>query len=86
MIRRCKVRSLNPSSRATVAIPGWLPASRRLRIHFTCSRVELCARRSASGAFELRIQHIKQLGVVGQERPIEIARVQDGAHCVALRT
>ena len=28
-------------------------------------------------AFELRIQHVKQLGVVGKERPIEIGRVQD---------
>src|SRR5258707_8773197 len=28
-------------------------------------------------AFELRIQHVKQLGVVGKEWPIEIGRVQD---------
>ena len=28
-------------------------------------------------AFELRIQHVKQLGVVGKKRPIEIGRVQD---------
>ena len=28
-------------------------------------------------AFELRIQHLKQLGVVSKERPVEIGRVQD---------
>jgi hypothetical protein len=28
-------------------------------------------------AFELRIQHLKQLGVVGKERPIKVDRVQD---------
>ena len=28
-------------------------------------------------AFELRIQHVKQLGIVGKERPIQIGRVQD---------
>src|SRR5258706_7018005 len=28
-------------------------------------------------AFELRIQHVKQLGIVGKEWPIEIGRVQD---------
>ena len=28
-------------------------------------------------AFELRIQHLKQLGIVGKERPVEIGRVQD---------
>jgi len=49
----------------------------RLRIHFTCSLIELCARRSSRGAFELRIQHVKQLGVVGKEWSVEIGRMQD---------
>ena len=33
---RRKVRLLSPSSRAAADISGRLPASRRLRIHFTC--------------------------------------------------
>jgi hypothetical protein len=41
--------SLNPSSHATAAISGRLPVSKRLRIHFTCSLIEL-----ALGAHQAR--------------------------------
>ena len=46
-----------------------MPETNRLCISFGC--------RLTKRAIELRIQHLEQLGVVGQERPIEIGRVQD---------
>ena len=44
--------------------------------NFTCSLIERCARCSFKSLVELWVQHFKQLGIVGEERPVALWRTR----------